>query len=104
MIKNSWQEPKVKTKKELVVKGVGWDCYPTNKDFMFRCKNCKSIDKFELMFSPDYKGDKSFGQKCNKNKEIEITVDGYTFVPDLAFMNDHAVCRYCGQIYIWDYE
>lgn len=56
------------------------------------------------MFSPDYKGDKSFGQKCNKNKEIEITVDGYTFVPDLAFMNDHAVCRYCGQIYIWDYE
>lgn len=56
------------------------------------------------MFSPDYKGDKSFAQKVNKNREIEITVDGYTFVPDLSFMNDHAVCRYCGQIYIWDYD
>lgn len=56
------------------------------------------------MFSPDYGGEKNFVQKYNKNKEIEITVDGYTFVPDLAFMNDHAVCRYCGQIYIWDYE
>lgn len=71
---------------------------------MFACKNCKSIDKFELMFSPDYKGDKNFLQNTNKNGEIEITVDGYTFVPDLAFMNEHAVCRYCGQIYMWDYE
>lgn len=71
---------------------------------MFKCKNCKQIDKFELMFSPDYKGDKNFEQNYNRNKEIEITVDGYTFVPDLSFMNDHAVCRYCGQIYIWDYE
>lgn len=56
------------------------------------------------MFSPDYKGEKKFVQKLNKKLEIEITVDGYTFVPDLSFMNDHAVCRYCGQIYIWDYE
>ena len=36
--------------------------------------------------------------------EIEITVDGYVFVPDLQFMNEHAVCRYCGQIYMWDYD
>ena len=36
--------------------------------------------------------------------DIEITVDGYKFIPDLQFMNDHAVCRYCGQIYMWDYE
>jgi hypothetical protein len=27
---------------------------------MFVCKNCKSIDKFELMFSPEYRGNKSF--------------------------------------------
>lgn len=56
------------------------------------------------MFSPDYKGDKSFDKKYAKNGDIQITVDGYTFVPDLSFMNGHAVCRYCGNIYIWDYE
>lgn len=71
---------------------------------MFRCKKCDSIDKFELMFSPDYQGDKSFEKKYNKQGDIQITVDGYTFVPDLSFMNNHAVCRFCGNIYIWDYE
>lgn len=71
---------------------------------MFRCKKCNSIDKFELMFSPDYQGDKVFAKKHNKKGDIEITVDGYTFIPDLSFMNSHAVCRYCGSIYIWDYE
>lgn len=70
---------------------------------MFVCKSCKSVDKFELMFSLDYKGNRTFEQKYNNKKEIEITVDGYTFVPDLQFMNEHAVCRYCGQIYMWDY-
>ena len=71
---------------------------------MFICRGCKSIDKFELMFAPDYKGAKSFEQKYNTKGEIEISVDGYTFIPDLQFMNQHAVCRYCGQIYMWDYE
>ena len=71
---------------------------------MFVCKNCKSVDKFELMFSPEYKGGRSFSQAYNKNAQIEITVDGYTFVPDLRFMNEHAVCRYCGQIFMWDYS
>ena len=71
---------------------------------MFICKNCKSVDKFELMFSPDYKGNKAFKLQYNENNEIEITVDGYTFVPDLTFMNQFSVCKYCGQIYMWDYE
>ena len=71
---------------------------------MFICKNCKSVDKFELMFSPDYQGSKTFEQKYNSKKELEITVDGYTFIPDLTFMNEHAVCKFCGQIYIWDYS
>ena len=70
---------------------------------MFKCKNCKSVDKFELMFSPEYDGDRNFEQDYKENGDIEITVDGYSFVPDLKFMNDHAVCRYCGQIYMWDY-
>ena len=69
---------------------------------MFICKNCKSIDKFELMFSPEYKGSRQFEQKYNDAGELEITVDGYTFSPDLMFMNEHAVCKHCGQIYIWD--
>ena len=71
---------------------------------MFICKNCKSVDKSELMFSPEYKGNKSFELKYNDDNEIEITVDGYTFVPDLSFMNQFSVCKYCGQIYMWDYE
>ena len=71
---------------------------------MFRCKNCNNIDKFELMFSPDYEGSKTFTVSRNDKKEIEITVDGYNFVPDLAFMNGFAVCKYCGAIYKWDYE
>ena len=50
---------------------------------MFRCKNCKSIDKFELMFSPDYAGERRFSQKYNAKKQIEISVDGYVFIPDL---------------------
>ncbi len=71
---------------------------------MFICKNCKSIDKFELMFSPDYNGTRHFSQTYNSKDELEISVDGYVFVPDLQFMNEHAVCRYCGQIYMWDYN
>ena len=71
---------------------------------MFIFKNCKSIDKFEFIFSPDYQGNRKFEKKYLANGDIEITVDGYTFIPDLMFMNAHAVCRYCGQIYIWDYS
>ena len=71
---------------------------------MFICKNCKSVDKFELMFSPDYQGAGHFEQKYDKDGKIVITVDGYTFKPDLTFMNEHAVCKYCGLIYTWDYE
>lgn len=71
---------------------------------MFKCKKCNSVDKFELMFNPDYKGSKTFDVKYGKNKDIVITVDGYTFIPDLRFMNGHAVCRYCGNINCWDYK
>ena len=71
---------------------------------MFKCTNCNAIDKFELMFAPDYKGERIFVQKYNENNEIEITVDGYTFKPDLMFMNQHAVCKFCGQIYSWIQE
>ncbi len=71
---------------------------------MFKCKKCHSSDKFELMFSPDYNGSKEFNYEYTQNKDIKITVDGYTFIPDLAFMNRHAVCKFCGSINCWDYE
>lgn len=71
---------------------------------MFKCKKCNSVDKFELMFSPSYQGSKSFDIQYTKNDAIKITVDGYTFIPDLSFMNKHAVCKYCGNIYCWDYK
>ena len=71
---------------------------------MFKCKKCNSIDKFELMFSPTYQGSKTFDVTQTKSGDIQITVDGYTFIPDIGFMNSHAVCRYCGQIHCWDYK
>ncbi len=70
---------------------------------MFKCKKCKSSDKFELMFNPEYKGPCIFEYQYTINKDIKITVDGYTFIPDIRFMNKHAVCKYCGSINSWDY-
>lgn len=71
---------------------------------MFKCKNCNSVDKFELMFSPAYKGSKTFEVCYTQLNDIKITVDGYTFIPDLHFMNEYAVCKYCGRINCWDYK
>ncbi len=71
---------------------------------MFRCKNCQSTDKFELMFSKDYEGARNYSQKYVIGKRLEISVDGYSFTPSVEFMNEHAVCKFCGQTYIWEYE
>ncbi len=71
---------------------------------MFKCRKCNSKDKFELMFNPDYKGARDFSIKYTKNNDIQIDVDGYSFIPDLKFMNQHAVCKYCGNINCWDYD
>ena len=71
---------------------------------MFKCKKCNSIDKFELMFSPNYTGSRIFEVKYTKHNDIQISVDGYTFIPDRVFMNSHAVCRHCGNINCWDYN
>ena len=71
---------------------------------MFKCKKCNSIDKFELMFRPDYSGSKTFDVKYTKHNDIQISVDGYTFIPDRVFMNSFAVCKHCGNINCWDYN
>lgn len=70
---------------------------------MFKCKNCQSIDNFSLMISSNYKGKGDYSHKNNEHGEIVINIDGYIFVPDLAFMNGHAVCKYCGEIKTWEY-
>ncbi|MFH0702489.1 MAG: hypothetical protein V2B14_02985 [bacterium] len=70
---------------------------------MFRCKNCKSLDSFGLMLSPNYKGERKYSEKFNEHDEIIINIDGYEFIPDLGFMNAHAVCKYCGEIKTWEY-
>lgn len=70
---------------------------------MLRCKKCKSIDNFSLMLNPDYKGKGEYSEKLNQYGEILINIDGYEFIPDLAFMNAHAVCKYCGEIKNWEY-
>ncbi|MEI7473229.1 MAG: hypothetical protein WCK67_00485 [bacterium] len=69
---------------------------------MFRCKNCNSSDKFTLMLSPNYKGKGEIKQSINNNDQIVLNVDGYTFVPDIDFMNGHACCEYCGTIKMWE--
>ena len=70
---------------------------------MFRCKNCKSVDNFGLLLSPGYKGKGEYSEKFNEHGEIVVNIDGYEFIPDLAFMNSHAVCKYCGEIKTWEY-
>ena len=71
---------------------------------MFKCTKCKKVDRFELMFSPDYQGKRIMEKTVNTKGHIVITVDGYTFTPDLSFMNGHAVCNYCGSINCWEYS
>lgn len=71
---------------------------------MFTCTKCKKTDNFELMFSPNYKGSKKIEHRLDKKGRITFTADGHTFTPDLNFMNNYAVCSYCGSIYCWDYS
>lgn len=70
---------------------------------MFRCTKCNQLDNFSLMLSKNYTGPGKFSQKQNEHGEIIINIDGFEFIPDLAFMNTHAVCKYCGEINCFEY-
>lgn len=70
---------------------------------MFKCSSCLQVDNFSLMLSPDYSGPGVFKQTLNEHGEIIITIDNFEFIPDLAFMNSHAVCKYCGSIHCFEY-
>ncbi|MEW5819205.1 MAG: hypothetical protein AB1782_03360 [Cyanobacteriota bacterium] len=70
---------------------------------MFKCTECDSVDNFSLMLSANYTGPGVFKQTYNEHGEIVINIDGFEFIPDLAFMNSHAVCKYCGTIHSFEY-
>ena len=70
---------------------------------MFKCKSCQQIDQFSLLLSSTYTGQGVFNQKYNEHGEIIITIDGFEFIPDLSFMNHHAVCKFCGEFNCFDY-
>lgn len=70
---------------------------------MFKCTQCQQIDNFSLMLSSDYTGPGVFSQTRNEHNEIVINVDGFEFIPDLSFMNSHAVCKYCNTIHSFEY-
>jgi hypothetical protein len=55
------------------------------------------------MLNADYAGPGVFSQKVNEHGEIVINIDGFEFIPDLAFMNSHAVCKFCGEISCFEY-
>ena len=71
---------------------------------MFLCKKCKNEDKFDLFPSKNYNGEGKIEYFFDKNGTIKISADNYIFIPDLEFMNEHAVCGYCGSIYSWEYS
>ena len=41
---------------------------------MYKCKNCNSIDKFELMFDENYQGNRNFMQKYNNRHQIDPAI------------------------------
>lgn len=54
------------------------------------------------MLNPNYKGKGQFSQSMNEHGEIKFKIDAFEFIPDLAFMNAHAACKYCGEIKNWE--
>ena len=41
---------------------------------MFKCKSCKTVDRFELMFAPDYRGSRKFEMDYNEKGEMFLTL------------------------------
>lgn len=71
---------------------------------MFLCRNCKSADNFDLFPSSEYKGNGNIEVISDKNGTLKISADNLVFTPDLFFMNEYAVCGYCGSIGLWEYS
>lgn len=71
---------------------------------MFTCKNCKNVDKFDLFPSAAHKSDVNIEIFADKNGVLKISADNFVFTPDLFFMNEYAVCSYCGSVGLWKYS
>lgn len=67
---------------------------------MFRCKECGSIE-FQLVVHPDYQG--TVEVSSNEFNEVVVTANGQSFIADMMFMNQFAVCGQCGGIKNWEY-
>jgi hypothetical protein len=67
---------------------------------MFQCKKCQTTE-FRLVIHPDYQGTVEVG--CNEFDEVVVTANQQTFVADLMFMNQFAVCQQCDAIKNWEY-
>lgn len=67
---------------------------------MFQCKNCRATE-FQLMVQPGYQG--TVEVSYNEFDEVVLQVNGKSFVADLMFMNQFAVCKECDAIKSWEY-
>lgn len=67
---------------------------------MFQCKSCHATE-FQLVIHPSYQGTVEVG--CNEFNEVVVTVNQQSFVADLLFMNQYAVCKQCEAIKNWEY-
>ncbi|MEB3287301.1 MAG: hypothetical protein VKJ04_07345 [Vampirovibrionales bacterium] len=67
---------------------------------MFKCKDCDSL-LFDLVLQPEYQG--SVAIRINEHQEVEVAINEQSFVADLMFMNQFALCKDCGSIKRWEY-
>jgi deoxycytidine triphosphate deaminase len=54
------------------------------------------------MFQPGFKGEVEVA--INAHQDIEIKVNGQSFIADLSFMNQFAVCKQCDATKRWAYH
>ncbi|MCA9798854.1 MAG: hypothetical protein KC476_03795 [Cyanobacteria bacterium HKST-UBA06] len=69
---------------------------------MFRCNACGSTE-FSLMPQPHLKADIRI--EVTEDEDVMIHVEGHrSFLADLYFMNQFAVCSTCNEIGQWAYH
>ena len=62
---------------------------------MFKCRSCKSVDKYELIFNPDYEGKREFSQEIDKNGDLKdktrAKAEGKSKFSNARIMQEHLV-------------
>ncbi len=67
---------------------------------MFKCQACGSTE-FKLMVQPSFQGEIEIS--TNANDEVVIEANQKSFIADLLFMNQFALCKACEAIRSWVY-